>query len=178
MLENLLYGKRKIIALPVLAILSYYFLPFLVGIIMISFAFSNIRYSTIKYLSIILIALFAFPMGVGWFSGMTKTIPELSKKTVARSLPTATPEPVTTKPTNAPTVPTEIPTPTKVVTTPTPIKPQKTKTTRYSCDCNKSCTQISSCSEAQYQLAVCGCIGRDGDRDGIACENTPLNCKK
>lgn len=173
MLEDLFLGKRKIIAIPVLAILLYYFLPFVVGILLLSFAFNNIRYSAIKYLSIILIALFAFPMGMGWFAGMTKTTPSISKQTVATSLPTQQPTA-----TSVPTIMTT-PTPTPVQISPTPIKSEPTKSAvSYSCNCRKSCTLINSCSEAQYQLQVCGCTDRDGDQDGIACENAPLNCKK
>lgn len=41
----------------------------------------------------------------------------------------------------------------------------------YACDCSKSCTAISSCDEAYYQLNTCGCSARDGDKDGIPCES-------
>lgn len=41
----------------------------------------------------------------------------------------------------------------------------------FVCDCSKSCAKMSSCSEAQYQLKVCGCSARDGDGDGIACDS-------
>lgn len=41
----------------------------------------------------------------------------------------------------------------------------------YSCNCSKTCAQMSSCSEAQYQLNVCGCSARDADGDGIACDS-------
>ncbi|KKT67377.1 MAG: WD40 domain protein beta Propeller [Candidatus Woesebacteria bacterium GW2011_GWC2_45_9] len=40
----------------------------------------------------------------------------------------------------------------------------------YVCNCSKTCTQMSSCTEAQYQLNVCGCTARDADKDGIACD--------
>jgi hypothetical protein len=48
--------------------------------------------------------------------------------------------------------------------------------TKYVCDCTKTCTQIKSCDEAQYQLNTCGCTKRDGDNDGFACSGEPLNC--
>jgi len=48
----------------------------------------------------------------------------------------------------------------------------------YTCDCGKSCSEISSCEEAQYQLNTCGCSVRDGDRDGIACDGAPLACQQ
>lgn len=41
----------------------------------------------------------------------------------------------------------------------------------YTCDCSKTCPQMSSCAEAQYQLNVCGCRARDADKDGIACDS-------
>lgn len=40
----------------------------------------------------------------------------------------------------------------------------------YTCNCSKTCPQMSSCEEAQYQLNVCGCKARDADKDGIACD--------
>ena len=42
----------------------------------------------------------------------------------------------------------------------------------------KTCKEISSCAEAQYQLKTCGCKARDADLDGIACDGTPLNCQQ
>jgi len=41
----------------------------------------------------------------------------------------------------------------------------------YSCDCSKTCSQMSSCEEAYYQLNTCGCSRRDGDKDGVPCES-------
>ena len=41
----------------------------------------------------------------------------------------------------------------------------------YVCNCGKTCAQMSSCAEAQYQLNVCGCSRRDADKDGIACDS-------
>lgn len=45
------------------------------------------------------------------------------------------------------------------------------KTNSYSCDCSKSCSAITSCEEAYYQLNQCGCSKRDGDGDGVPCES-------
>jgi len=60
--------------------------------------------------------------------------------------------------------------------TPEPtIKPATTTNTTtggsYVCDCSKTCSQMSSCAEAQYQLDNCGCFKRDADGDGIACDS-------
>ncbi len=41
----------------------------------------------------------------------------------------------------------------------------------WSCNCSKTCDSVSSCDEAYYQLRTCGCNKRDGDSDGIPCEN-------
>jgi len=41
----------------------------------------------------------------------------------------------------------------------------------YVCDCSKTCSEISSCAEAYYQLNTCGCSIRDRDNDGIPCES-------
>ena len=81
---------------------------------------------------------------------------------------TATPKP-SFKPTSTPR-PTSIPT---VSSTKTPVQ-----STTYGCNCSKTCTQISSCAEAQYLLKTCGCSARDADGDGIACDGAPLNCQK
>lgn len=103
--------------------------------------------------------------------------------------PTATPLP-TAAPTKAPTaIPTKIPTPTYSYSTPTkdvsvpatatPVTVQPTSQTNngYSCNCSKTCEEISSCAEAQYQLNACGCSVRDRDNDGIACDSAPLHCQ-
>ena len=41
----------------------------------------------------------------------------------------------------------------------------------FVCNCSKTCPQMSSCAEAQYQLNTCGCSRRDADGDGIACDS-------
>jgi hypothetical protein len=41
----------------------------------------------------------------------------------------------------------------------------------FSCTPHKSCKQIRSCTEAVYRLRQCGDRARDGDNDGIPCEN-------
>jgi micrococcal nuclease len=41
----------------------------------------------------------------------------------------------------------------------------------YVCNCSKTCSNMSSCAEAYFQLNNCGCTRRDGDKDGIPCES-------
>lgn len=55
--------------------------------------------------------------------------------------------------------------------TPEPQNKQAQTGQTFICNCSKTCSQISSCAEAQYQLNVCGCIARDSDKDGIACDS-------
>jgi len=55
--------------------------------------------------------------------------------------------------------------------TTTPTQPPSQTSGSYTCDCSKTCSQMSSCAEAQYQLNVCGCKARDADKDGIACDS-------
>ncbi len=80
----------------------------------------------------------------------------------------ATPTPVATvKPipkASATPKQTTIPSPTKTPTTPT-------SGGGYNCNCSKTCTNMSSCEEAYYQLNNCGCSARDGDDDGVPCES-------
>lgn len=76
----------------------------------------------------------------------------------------------TVKPTTKPTTniivrPTNTPTPFIPTSTPVP-----TQQPGFTCNCEKTCTQITSCAEAYYQLNTCGCTVRDGDNDGIPCE--------
>jgi|GEM_PF-1148651 len=62
---------------------------------------------------------------------------------------------------------------TKQTTAPpqTQTQPPNQTSGSYTCDCSKTCSQMSSCAEAQYQLNICGCGARDADKDGIACDS-------
>ena len=93
--------------------------------------------------------------------------------------PTLTPTPQLQKqpsasPTTAvkPVIKQAAPVPTTVSVQPTsvPLSFPNQKSGDYVCDCQKTCPQMSSCAEAQYQLNVCGCRARDGDDDGVACD--------
>lgn len=58
--------------------------------------------------------------------------------------------------------------------TSTPIAPKSSNSApsgSFACSCSKTCAQMSSCAEAQYQLDVCGCTKRDADKDGVACDS-------
>lgn len=42
---------------------------------------------------------------------------------------------------------------------------------QFKCDCSKTCSTISTCSEATFQLSQCRCKNLDGNNDGIACNS-------
>jgi hypothetical protein len=91
---------------------------------------------------------------------------EIEQNPEQTQVPTDTP---TSSPTAKPTVKAT------VVKTATP-KPTQAKAA-YTCNCSKTCEQITTCAEAQYQLNTCGCSKRDADKDGIACDGAPLKCQ-
>lgn len=201
MVRKLFQGKRKFFTIPLTAALTLYFFPFLLAIVLLLLIRKHIRYSIVKYPVMAVITLFALPIGAGWFAGMTMPAPVqkqfagvtapsiiLSPTTIPTATPTLTPTitPVLSKKAKVTLAPTQKVTPT--VYTPATKAPTKTvqpttrtvqtqKTTNtFTCNCNKTCQQLSSCSEAQYQLNVCGCSARDADKDGIACDGLPLKC--
>lgn len=113
---------------------------------------------------------------------MTKSAPTPIPTVVPSNTATPTRVP-TSKPTLKP-LPTNTPyiEPTAVYIPPTQStsNDQDTSTSNsgaYACDCSKTCTEITSCAEAQYQLNTCGCSQRDADHDGIACDGAPLKCQ-
>jgi len=82
--------------------------------------------------------------------------------------PTPTPKPVTQVPTSTPKPYVPLPT-----ATPAPVKSfldTSASNTGWSCSCSKTCSQMSSCDEAYFQLNNCGWGARDGDNDGVPCE--------
>jgi hypothetical protein len=40
----------------------------------------------------------------------------------------------------------------------------------FVCDCSKTCDEIYTCEEAEYQLYTCGCLERNKDKDRYACD--------
>ena len=111
-------------------------------------------------------------------SRLTPT-PEAGKS----ATPTFTPSPT---PTVSVPTPTNIPVyrPDKNKLTPTPIRiedppatiqtnnqsPITNNSVGFTCNCAKTCGNMSSCAEAQFQLNNCGCAARDADDDGVACD--------
>lgn len=126
--------------------------------------------------------LFSFIAGVG-VGGSSSTQSSKPIESVVRvtQIPTSTSAPTSSAPSltvaiRKPTM-TPIPPTTKPTATPYPTTAPQTYTAPvdtsggYVCNCSKTCSQMSSCEEAQYQLNTCGCRARDGDRDGIACDS-------
>lgn len=91
--------------------------------------------------------------------------------------PTAEPAPTiestpTIEPSPTPTLTPELSPEVKSATPPPEeIQLPPPQTGGYTCDCSKKCSEMSSCEEAYYQLNICGCSVRDGDKDGVPCEN-------
>jgi hypothetical protein len=56
------------------------------------------------------------------------------------------------------------------ITTDHPLVQRFLNVQSYDCS-RKTCSQIRSCDEACHKLMVCGHRRRDGDGDGIPCEN-------
>jgi len=109
-----------------------------------------------------------------------KVAPTQKPTATSTEAPTTT---IKTRPTLIP-APTKAPTLYQLVPTNTPVpvvniqsNSQQNTSGGYSCNCAKTCTQISSCEEAQYLLNSCGCSARDGDKDGVACDGAPLHCQ-
>ncbi len=102
--------------------------------------------------------------------------PSPTPKQTIKPTVASTPKP-TLKPTAVPTQsPTAIPT-IKAVETQTSAPTTAPQTGSFSCNCSKTCPNMTSCEEAQYQLNSCGCSARDADKDGTACDGAPLNCQ-
>lgn len=40
---------------------------------------------------------------------------------------------------------------------------------RFTCDCSKNCRELTSCTEAYFQLFKCGCVNLDPNADNIPC---------
>ena len=70
-----------------------------------------------------------------------------------------------------PAAPPPVVSPPQGLTTPVILPLEDPTTPTYTCDCNKACSQMSSCDEAKYQLITCSCSKRDGDNDGVPCED-------
>ncbi len=84
-----------------------------------------------------------------------------TEKPTAAAQPVATRRPVTQSPGQPPV---------QQSTQPPVVQPAQPPAPGYACDCSKSCTAMSSCEEAYFQLNTCGCSTRDKDGDGVPCE--------
>lgn len=80
---------------------------------------------------------------------------------------TPTPKPISTV---KPSTPKPVTNTTNSAPTPVQQTSNNTGGGSYTCNCSKTCPNMS-CSEAQYQLNVCGCSARDADKDGTACDS-------
>lgn len=100
--------------------------------------------------------------------GLWGAVCNLTPIPIPRQVTTQTYEPSTDSSINKPSSSQQ----SQTTTSQTPIvQPQDQIGGKYTCNCSKTCPQMSSCEEAQYQLNVCGCKARDADKDGIACDS-------
>lgn len=70
--------------------------------------------------------------------------------------------------------PNSVPPAIQVTPTQEPLKSDPvpvSNTTTNLCAVEKACTKMSSCEEAYYHLNTCGFKKRDGDGDGVPCED-------
>lgn len=109
-----------------------------------------------------------------WAEGVCISSPTPTTKQAYSNTTQSTPKPTSTPITN--NVPTNTPTvyipPTTYIA---PTSPPSTNTGgSWTCDCSKTCPNMSTCEEAYFQLNSCGCSIRDGDNDGVPCENICL----
>jgi endonuclease YncB( thermonuclease family) len=51
-----------------------------------------------------------------------------------------------------------------------PAQSRPAPTDTFSCGSKRYCTQMSSCTEAQFYFRQCGLMRLDGDHDGVPCE--------
>lgn len=101
--------------------------------------------------------------------------------TASSSTPTLTSTPTTAPTYKATAKPTPVitaaPTPVIKLATPIPTIAATPASGGTGCNCAKTCDEMTSCAEAQYQLNICKCTQRDRDNDGIACDGAPLHCQ-
>lgn len=201
-------AKHKKIIVPLAILLGLVFWPLAIGLLLSWLIYKFVSFKKIKYAAIMTILLPAFLINSIWTKALFnsdsyKNPPKA--QTVQKSLPLqdqiTIPKPppiieipiITLTPTFTPTpTPTAVVTPLLTITTPKittiPIQQSQSVVTQqrpitntsgsYACNCSKTCTQITSCAEAQYQLNSCGCKQRDADHDGIACDSAPLHCQQ
>ena len=174
---------------PVALTLVFCILPFLI--------YKKVKNSRLKWGMLAILS----PLYLFFISAFIYALFNPSKPTVEEQKSSVAVTPTPQAPLEDAATPTDMPSPTAVLPTlrqkptvgysqatvvPTvKPKPLPTSTTvpqvgsgsAYTCNCSKTCKQISSCAEAQYQLNSCGCGVRDGDGDGIACDAAPLHCQ-
>ena len=136
---------------------------------------NKIRKSNVIFNTLVITSL----VGLVLMYGASNSVNQQSENKSTISFPSLIPSPNT--PFQQQPAPTNLPKIIQATTTPSPIKinsqPNERNSTEYICSCSKTCSEISSCTEAQYQLNTCGCSARDTDHDGTACDGVPLHCQ-
>lgn len=118
-MKGLLEGKRKLIIIPLIGILSLAFLPIAIGLGAGWFVYKKVGSSKLKYSFLAIIALFTLTFGGVWISAMTSpSKPERNQEQTTQATPT--PEAQTTA-----VETTKEPSPTQELTTPTNMQTAK-----------------------------------------------------
>ena len=179
---NLFWKGRSKLTKAVFFIVAIIFLPISLGIYLILKVRKKNWDETVKSLAILFLAVIFFFLSTAWVSAMfssnnsnsskTKGVKEENipeKKKSPTPIPTPTPSP-SPSPSLSPVKPS--PSPLKPSPSPKYVEDKKENPLDgYICDCSKTCPEISACEEAYYQLNNCGCNIRDGDNDGVPCED-------
>lgn len=186
-------GRKKLITIPLVFALGFYFLPLTILAVIAYFTKQKVGNQGLRNVCYIILALLAFPFILA-YATPTKNSPEIvsqkiENSTISPATSVSTEQPRTEKPKMVDSISNQTLKPKAVLATTiakatpqattAPLQPVNPPTVapRYSCNCSKTCTEISSCDEAQYLLNVCGCGARDNDKDGIACDSAPLHCQ-
>jgi hypothetical protein len=193
-MKKLFTGKKRLFTIPIAIIVGLAFLPvtffFLIGWLI----YKKVPNKKIKYTGISLAVLFAVFFGSAYAAAIVSPSPPKPVVSEQRNAPQTIPATETSPKIQSltPTIIENTTTSTNISITqtnsnftvkrdvkftPTPTAytvrsstPTIGQVGSYVCNCAKTCTQMTSCSEAQYQLNVCGCSKRDADGDGIACD--------
>lgn len=187
-------GRKRIVTIPLAVILGLFFLPLTLLLGLGLLINSKIKNKIIRVVGFTVVGIFTLLFGasyvVAFVSPSPKTevpvvveatkIPEVqgvqtevnmpTPEVTSTDTPTMTPT-ITAKPTMVSQTPKSTIKPMIQQPTTKPVEPSNNSTGGgYACNCSKTCPNMNSCAEAQYQLNVCGCSARDSDDDGIACD--------
>jgi len=116
-MKGLFEGKRKLITIPLLGILSLAFLPIAIGLGAGWLVYKKVGSPKLKYFLLAVIALFTLTFGGVWISAMTSpSKPEQKQEQTAQATPTPEAQTATTETTKQPSLTQESTTPANMQT--------------------------------------------------------------